>query len=169
MDHPATCETYLQDHLVLPLNIDSKRYNGFESDPRDPELECERIRGVLRKEGPVDICILGLGMNGHLALNEPSDSLTPGCHIARLSEMSLTHTMLGEMREKPSFGLTLGMGDILGSRMILILIMGKQKRSVVKELLSERITCTLPASFLWLHPNTICLIGKDALEDGRQP
>ena len=165
MDHPATCETYLQNHLLRPLNIDSSRYTGFESDPQDPELECGRIREIVRKEGPVDICILGLGMNGHLALNEPSESLHPGCHIAKLSEISRTHTMLDELRKKPSFGLTLGMADILGSRLILILIQGKQKRTIVKEFLSERITCSLPASFLWLHPNAVCLIDKDALED----
>jgi galactosamine-6-phosphate isomerase len=147
------------------LNIDPDRYFGFASNPKDPWLECKRIQDKLDKEGPVDLCILGIGLNGHLALNEPSDYLSLGCHVTQLSETSLSHIMVDEMGKKPSFGLTLGMRDILSSKMILIIIQGVQKKDIIKRFLSKKVTNLLPASYLWLHPNVVCLIEKNAVEE----
>lgn len=163
MDYPTTCETYLQNNLISPLHISGSRYIGFNSNPENPKLECENIQEKLNHEGPIDLCILGLGMNGHLAFNEPADYLQPNCHIAKLSEMSLQHAMAAEMLSKPTYGLTLGMADILQSKSIIILINGGQKREIVKKFLSKQITSLVPASFLWLHPNVICLIECNAI------
>lgn len=162
MNHPATCETYLQSHLIQPLQIPVSRYTGFSSNPKDPQKECARIQNKLDKTGPIDICILGLGMNGHVAFNEPAEFLHPHCHVAELSAESLEHTMAIEMQEKPTYGLTLGMADILHSKMIVILINGSQKKEIAKKFLSKKITSSVPASFLWLHPNVVCLIEKSA-------
>lgn len=165
MDHPASCESYLQAHLLQPVHISASRYMGFDSNPENPLQEYKNIQQRLDKEGPIDVCILGLGMNGHLAFNEPANFLQPNCHIAELSTMSLKHPMATEMQVKPTFGLTLGMADILYSKIILILVSGSQKRPMVSKFLSQRITSSVPASFLWLHPNVICLIEKDAMEE----
>jgi galactosamine-6-phosphate isomerase len=163
MNHSATCEYYLQSHLIQALQIPASRYISFNSNPEDPILECENIQDKLGMAGPIDLCILGLGINGHLALNEPASFLHPHCHIAELSAMSLGHSMLSEMQIKPAYGLTLGMADILQSKMILILIHGRKKRTIVSKFLSQKITAALPASFLWLHPNVICLVEEDAI------
>lgn len=165
VDQSGTCESYLHAHLLKPLQIPESRYTGFNSDPENPGIECEMIQNQLEKKGPIDLCILGLGMNGHLAFNEPAEYLQPFCHLAELSEMSLQHVMASEMHIKPTYGFTLGMADILHSKMILMLISGIQKRSIVKKFLSRKITSSLPASFLWLHPNVYCLIEKDALDE----
>jgi galactosamine-6-phosphate isomerase len=164
MDHPATCETYLQTHLIQPLQIQESRYISFKSNPENPLEECELIREKLEESGTIDLCILGLGMNGHLALNEPAGFLHPHCHVAELSSMSLQHQMISEMQTKPSYGLTLGMSDILQSKKIVILINGAQKKSIVSKFFKGKITTSLPASFLWLHPNVYCLIVKDSIE-----
>jgi galactosamine-6-phosphate isomerase len=71
--------------------------------------------------------------------------------------------MLAGLKKKPSYGLTLGMADILQSRMILMLISGKEKKEIARSFLSGRISTRVPASFLWLHANVICLISKDAI------
>lgn len=162
--HPGTCEAYLKGHLILPLEIDPSRYTGFISDSDDSNKECQRIQDYLNSEGPVDLCILGLGINGHLAFNEPGDELHAHCHAALLTSASLKHSMASEMEIKPTYGLTLGMADILQSKKILMLITGKEKRKIVNKLLTEKITTLLPASFLWLHPNVVCLIEKDTME-----
>jgi galactosamine-6-phosphate isomerase len=162
MDTPFNCECYIQDHLTGPLQIGSDRYISFQSNPKNPEEECERIRKELIKSGPIDICILGLGMNGHLALNEPGEFLEAGPHVARLSESSLTHPMVLGMINKPTYGLTLGMADIFQSSQILLLISGAKKKAITEELFKKKISTGLPASFLWLHPNAVCLIDEDA-------
>ena len=163
MDAPGSCESYLQSRLLSPLHISGSRYLSFDSDAADPEGECKRVQGELEKAGPIDCCVIGLGMNGHIGLNEPAATLQPDFHLAQLSEGTLGHSMVQAMNPKPSYGLTMGMADILRARTILLLISGKDKRSITRELLlSKKLTTHLPASFLWLHPNTICLLDKEA-------
>lgn len=162
MEHPGTCEQYLQQHMIRSLHIPDNRYISFQSNPADPERECHRIHGELQTEGPIDICILGIGMNGHMALNEPAASLHPNAHVATLSAKSLQHPMIADGSEKPGYGLTLGMADILQSKLIILLINGEKKKNITKSFLSGEITNELPASFLWLHPRVICLIDKAA-------
>lgn len=162
MAHPESCEQYLQESLIKPLNISKDRYFSFESDPNNPELEIKRMQKILDREGPIDLCVLGLGANGHLAFNEPADPLIPHCHIADLSSASMQHSMAQAMEEKPTYGLSLGMADILQSKTIVILISGKHKRAITKAFLSQKISTQLPASFLWLHPRTYCFLDQEA-------
>lgn len=162
MDHPGTCESYLRTHFVGPLQIPEARYIAFRSDPDDPDAECERIQEILDQRDPIDICVLGIGMNGHIALNEPAPSLRTHCHVARLTQKSLQHPMIAGDAEKPGYGLTLGMADIFRSRLILLLINGAKKREITQAFLEQKISTELPASLLWLHPNVICLIDEEA-------
>lgn len=163
-NHPSSCEYFLRKLLLEPLNIPSERYISFESDPSDPEKECERIQSELDRHGPVDLSILGLGRNGHLGLNEPGVQLEPHCHVARLSVSSLQHSMLHSTEFKPRYGLTLGMQDILASKKILLLISGMGKGPVIREFLKREVSTQLPASFLWGHPDVACYIDRSSLE-----
>ncbi len=156
--YPVTCEFFLKKKLLEPLDISEDRYITFASDPEDPEAECQRIRSALEKEGPIDICILGLGRNGHLGLNEPSPELELYCHVAELREDSLQHTMIASLERKPIYGLTLGMKEILSSRMIILLLSGKEKKEVTEKFLSGKVSTELPASLLHLHPRVECLL-----------
>jgi galactosamine-6-phosphate isomerase len=162
MDAPGACEAYLQTHLIRPLGLQDGRFFGFNSSPADPEQECERIRRRLAAEGPIDLCVLGLGVNGHIALNEPAPSLQPTAHVARLAEVSLRHPMLASAKTVPTYGLTLGMAEIFTSREILLLVSGVRKRAPLQRLLRREISTAFPASFLWLHPNWTLLCDRDA-------
>ena len=164
MEHPESCEQYLQTHLLKPLQIPKERYFGFTSNPVYPLQEIKRIQKVIEKEQAIDICVLGLGANGHIAFNEPAIDLKPHCHIAQLSQKSMQHSMAIEMKEKPTYGLTLGMADILQSKTIVLLISGEHKRAITKAFLTKKITTQLPASFLWLHPNVFCFVDRAAYE-----
>lgn len=163
MNNPESCETYLQKNLVKPLNISPKRYISFQSNVEKPELEINRISDYMKQKGPIDICVLGLGLNGHVAFNEPSESLFPHSHIVKLSDKSMEHRMAKNMGEVSTYGLTIGMADILQSKKIIIIVTGSGKMEIIKDFLSGKVTTKLPASFLWLHPDTICLVDKEAL------
>lgn len=166
---PATdrnsCEAFIQQKILHPLRISTERYISFESNPKSPEKECKRIQAEIQKNGPIDICILGLGKNGHIGFNEPSDALKPLCHVARLSQKSLQHQMTDGMQNKPTYGLTLGMADILQSKKIMLLLTGCDKENIIDGLLTKKITTRLPASFLWLHPNVECFIDLSAMSN----
>lgn len=80
LTHPDSCETYLIKHLLGPLEIGTDRYTTFDTAPEVVEAECHRMKSFIRENGPLDICILGLGKNGHIAFNEPADVLNPDFH-----------------------------------------------------------------------------------------
>jgi galactosamine-6-phosphate isomerase len=160
----ATCESHLRQALVEPLGL-SDRFVGFDSDPADPAAECSRVARWLEQEGPIDVCVLGLGVNGHLGFNEPAEHLQPHAHVAQLSEASLAHAMIQSLAKPPTFGMTLGMADLLQSRHVLLLVTGSGKRLPLERLLACPITTFFPASFLKLHARVQVMC--DAAASGR--
>lgn len=156
MNDAGSCEQYLQEHLLKPLQISPSKFISFDSMTSAPENECQRIQDWMQGNGPIDVCVLGLGLNGHIAFNEPNVHLIPGIHLAQLSTASLAHKMISEAKRKLQHGLTLGMSDILQSRKIMLIVNGKHKSGVLEQLMQEKITTSFPASFLWLHPHADC-------------
>jgi galactosamine-6-phosphate isomerase len=150
-NHPASCERHLRDALIAPLRLND-RFASFDNQASDPDAECARIARWLDKNGPIDACLLGLGLNGHLGFNEPADALQPHAHVAQLSEASLSHAMVQMAGLRPTHGLTLGMADLLHSRHVMLLVTGERKREPLARLLSGEITTRFPASLLALHP-----------------
>ena len=150
MDDPATCEQHLRNTLVTPLGM-ADRYVGFESQPPNAEAECGRIAMWLAENGPIDVCVLGLGLNGHVGFNEPAAFLQPHAHVAQLSDASLAHAMVSRCDTRPTYGLTLGMADLLQSRHILLLVTGAAKREALTQLLRGQVSTEFPASLLQLH------------------
>jgi galactosamine-6-phosphate isomerase len=156
MELEGTCEAYLQKHLLRPLSIPDSNFISFNSMAPDPSMECKRIQNAITNEGPIDVCILGLGMNGHLALNEPANELEPEVHLGELAESSKSHPMISESNYRPSHGFTLGIGDILKSKTIVLLVNGSKKKTIFSNLMNKKVTTRLPASLLWLHPDVYC-------------
>ena len=161
-DDPASCAAYLEHTIRSPLAVPPERWIGFRGDAPDAAAECRRLAAALAAAGPIDLCILGLGRNGHLGLNEPAASFDPFCHVATLAEQSRTHPMLAGTAAPVRQGLTLGLGDILRARRILLLVSGAAKRAPMLRLAEQSVTPQLPASFLWLHGDAVCLCDEDA-------
>lgn len=154
----GSCDSYLREHLVAPLQISKERYFSFSPNTADLNQECLRIQRLLKTGGPIDMCILGLGKNGHLGFNEPADVLQPHCHIADLTAQSQQHNMILNSSEKPTQGLTLGIQDILSSKRILMLVSGDGKEEAKEQFFSGQVSSQCPASFLWKHDNVDCLV-----------
>ena len=162
MADPATCESYLQKLLIQPLKISPDRFIAFQSDTSEPKEECHRIGTWLRLYGPIDVCVLGLGINGHLGFNEPAEELTGSCHVARLTDESLSHSMLSATTNRPSHGLTLGLREILTSKTILLLVFGAAKATQLERLMTGLLSTYFPASFLTLHGRVVCICDEAA-------
>jgi|SRR5690606_27725479 len=156
-DHPASCEYYIQQQLLGPLEIPTDRYIGFDPNTENPVLECIRMESRLKKEAPFDLCLLGLGVNGHVGLIEPTDLLNPYCQVSELTKQTRAHPMLYGLRKKPRLGMTLGMRQILASKKIILLFSGKGKRTAYHALLNCRVSTQVPVSFLWLHQKVECI------------
>lgn len=154
---PSTCESFMQLRILKPLHIPTQNYISFDSDAPDAQAECQRIADAIGEKGPIDLCILGLGKNGHLGLNEPGPFFIPFSHVAKLDTKTKAHDMLSKTGTAIDYGMTIGMADIMASREVLFLAAGDGKNEVYAEFLKARVCSTLPASVLWLHPNTKCV------------
>ena len=159
-DAEGSCERYLQTRLIGPLQITPDRSFGFNADALDPSADCARIAQWLATRGPIDLCLLGIGTNGHIALNEPGGALDPHPHIVQLAESTRRHRMLAEATQLPTHGVTLGMADIMRAGRVLLLISGPTKRAAFQRLLRPEVTTDFPASLLWLHAD--CTVLYDA-------
>lgn len=167
LDDPASCETYLQARFIQPLGISPGRYFAWNSRPADPESECARVAAWLAANGPIDVCLLGIGTNGHLGLNEPGEALRARPHRARLTEESAGHGMLQGARQRPQYGLTLGLGDLLQSRRIVLLASGESKAIPLERLSWGEVFTDCPATFLWLHPRVTIFADEAAMSRAR--
>lgn len=154
---PGTCETFLQQHILQPLGLREDQLISFRSEQID-EQECERITDLIARKGGLDLCLLGLGKNGHLGLNEPAENLQPGCHISQLDAKTQQHEMLKTAGRPVTRGITLGLKDILNCREVLLLVTGEGKQDATERFLTATVSTAIPASFLWLHNQLTCLI-----------
>jgi len=161
---PSTCESFMQLRILKPLHIPIQNYISFDSDAPDAQVECQRIANVIGEIGPIDLCILGLGKNGHLGLNEPGPYFIPFSHVAKLDTKIKTHDMLSKTDAVIDYGMTIGMADIMTSREVLFLAAGDDKNKVYAEFLKGQVSSTLPASVLWLHSNTKCVFESQLLK-----
>lgn len=163
LNDPHSCHSYVQDFLLKPLNISPDRYIAFDSEADNVENDCQRIQQSIDKRQSIDVCILGLGQNGHLGFNEPADFLQRDCHIAQLSTLTMQHNMVQSMARCPTYGMTVGLKDIMQSKKIILLIAGQNKKAIFNSLMSKRISTQLPASLLWLHEDVECFVKRSKL------
>jgi galactosamine-6-phosphate isomerase len=160
---PFTSELDVQRKFVQPMGISPDRYWTLDPYTQDPEGECAAMEQVLEREGPLDICILGIGVNGHIALNEPREEHQLPFHVCQLAESTLANGMLKTLQQPPSFGMTIGLRGILQSKLILLFVAGSGKKEAFEQLKEQQVRGQFPASFLWLHPNVQVLVDQTAV------
>jgi 6-phosphogluconolactonase/glucosamine-6-phosphate isomerase/deaminase len=163
LSHPDSSQSYLKKHLLEPMEISKDRYTGFETAADKVESEFEKMKAFIADKGPFDICILGLGKNGHIAFNEPADFLQPDFHKAVLAPSTIQHDPALSQGPEPAYGLCVGMKDIQQTKKVIFLITGKGKQEAIRQILERKISTQCPASFLWMHSNVECLIDKNSL------
>lgn len=160
---PFTSELDVQRKFVQPLGISPERYWTLDPYTQDPEGECAAMEQILEREGPLDICILGIGVNGHIALNEPGEEQQLPFHVCQLAESTLANGMLKTLKQPPSFGMTIGLRGILQSKLILLFVTGSGKKEAFEQMKVPQVNGQFPASFLWLHPNVQVLVDQQAI------
>ncbi len=159
-DHPATNAGFLRRHLSFPLAA----LYLMRSDAVDPAAECGAFASRLAEAGGLDLAVLGIGINGHLAFNEPGSAFDSRCRWVELTETTRCAHQgeFGGLPLTPGRGLTLGLGEIMEARQALLLASGPAKAPVLARALHGAITEDLPASVLQRHPSLIVIADRAA-------
>jgi 6-phosphogluconolactonase/glucosamine-6-phosphate isomerase/deaminase len=91
-----------------------------------------------------------------------NEALAAGCHQAEISQSTVDYDLSSSAKTKPDRAMTLGMADILQSRQILLVVSGARKAKPMRQLMDRDITTGFPASLLWLHRDTTCIVDSEA-------
>ena len=164
-DNPQSYRYFMNDHLFSKVNIDLSRTYVPDGLEPDSEIACRKYNEVLRAVGKVDLQLLGLGHNGHIGFNEPSEIITPETNCVTLSEQTVAaNTRFFESEtEVPKQAYTMGIKSILSARRILVIVSGEDKADIVKTAFFGPITPQVPASLLQLHGNVTLVADEAAL------
>jgi len=120
----ASYAAFIQRHVVAPLGLTAEHVRLWRGDAADPLAETRALEAQIAAWGGIDLAILGLGANGHVAFNEPGTPRHRRAHVARLADSTRAAAQGPDGRPAPLEGLTLGLADLLEARRLLLLIAG---------------------------------------------
>ncbi|NMB07185.1 MAG: glucosamine-6-phosphate deaminase [Tissierellia bacterium] len=164
-EHPNSYHYFMKDILFNHINIDMNNTFIPDGQAENPEEYCKKYDKLIEEKGGIDLQILGIGENGHIAFNEPDEELNVGTSIVGLTESTIeaNSRFFDSIDEVPKTAITMGIGSIMKAKKIILLANGKKKAPVIKELLkAEKITTKLPASMLLLHHDVTIILDEEA-------
>ena len=153
-DDVGSCSYYVFRDLFRPLDLRSEQIHTFDAKATDLAAECARIDALIDGRGGLDLLLVGIGMNGHIALNEPGTPFTNGCHVVELAESTKTVGQKYFDRETAlTQGITIGLRHLTGARGIILLVSGEKKAAMLHTALTGPVTEEVPASIVQTQPN----------------
>lgn len=162
-DNDQSYRYFMNTHLFDHVNIDKSRTfvpNGLEP---DSEKACHDYDEIIKRYGRIDLQLLGLGHDGHIGFNEPSDSFTKGTNCVDLTETTIEANarFFANKDEVPKQAYTMGIQTIMQAGKVLVVVSGEDKADIVNKAFFGPVTPQIPASILQFH-NDFILIGDEA-------
>lgn len=156
--------SFMHENLFDHINIPEESINFLNGNAADPEKECEEYENKIKKAGGIDIQLLGIGSNGHIAFNEPSDCFQRWSHVVNLKESTVKDNsrFFKSIEEVPTQAVTMGIGSIMQAKKILIIAIGENKAKAIKQLINGNVTPQCPASVLQFHTDVTLMLDRGA-------
>jgi glucosamine-6-phosphate deaminase len=146
-DEDKSFNHYLYTHLYKQCNLPiTSRFNPRFSDDYD---------ALIAGQGGLDLTLIGIGRNGHIAFNEPQTPFSSWTHCLRLTESTrrANSAFFGSVEKTPQYAATMGIKTILSSRKLILIANGSDKQEILHKALHGPITEDVPASILQQHPD----------------
>ena len=159
----GSCRQSLNQQFFGPLQVAENRICFFDGRATDPQGECKKVETFIQQHDGIDIAIVGLGTNGHVAMNEPGTKASIRSHISNIApETQAVGQKYFSSPKKITQGLTLGIATLMESRHILMMVNGSKKAAIVKEMLTGAVSEDLPATLFRDHLNCHIYLDKEA-------
>ncbi|MDW2796983.1 glucosamine-6-phosphate deaminase [Clostridium boliviensis] len=164
-DNDQSYYYFMKKNLFEHVNINVANTHIPDGTEADSQKEAARYEEVLRNLGGIDLQILGLGHNGHIGFNEPSDIFPKDTHIVDLQESTIeaNKRFFDSIDQVPRQAYTMGIGTIIRAKKILLMVSGEDKADILHDALCGPVTPKVPASILQLHPDVIIVADDAAL------
>lgn len=160
-------EAFFHQHVFRHVNANPDNIHLLKGEPQgDITSYCRSYEQLIIDRGGIDVQLLGIGINGHLAFNEPMSgfrSRTRVCLLSAETKENLSRTF--NETAVPEWVVTMGLGTIAEARVLLVLAFGKEKAKVIAQAVEGPLTAAIPASSIQLHPNAVVILDSEAAGD----
>ena len=163
-DHDQSYHYFMFNNLFNHVNVPKKNIHVPSGIEDDYDTYCPQYERQIKKAGGVDIQILGIGSDGHIAFNEPGSSLASRTRIVFLAEQTIDDNarFFKKREDVPVRAISMGVGTILEARKLLMVVNGKNKAEALAAAVEGPVTCMCTASALQLHPDSIVFTDEEA-------
>lgn len=162
--HPRSFASAMKNELFSHIDILPENINALDGSKEDMIQECQRYESLI-DGNPIDIQILGIGMDGHIAYNEPGSPLDGACHVVDLHQESIESSLdygFDHIEDVPTQGVTQGIGTIMKAKQLIMMAKGEKKADLVKRMIYGEVTSDFPSSIIQRHPNVIVCLDRSA-------
>ncbi len=162
--HPRSFASAMKNELFSHIDILPENINALDGSKEDMIQECQRYESLI-DANPIDIQILGIGMDGHIAYNEPGSPLDGACHVVDLHQESIESSLdygFDHIEDVPTQGVTQGIGTIMKAKQLIMMAKGEKKADLVKRMIYGEVTSDFPSSIIQRHPNMIVCLDRSA-------
>jgi len=162
--HPASYHRVMEVDFFSQVNIARERSHIPDGMAKDVRAHCASYERAIKDAGGIDLQVLGLGSDGHLGFNEPGSSLASHTRIKTLTERTRSDNerFFTDGHEVPHHVITMGLGNIMESRMCLLLAFGIGKAQAVAASVEGPVTASVPGSLLQFHPRAKVLLDAES-------
>ncbi len=170
-DHPQSYRHFMNSNFFDHIDILKENTHVPDGLAPDPRGFGKAYDDLIQAMGGIDLQLLGIGSNGHIAFNEPDRHFVMATHLVDLNPSTIEDNarFFASVEDVPRQAISMGMKSIFGAKRILILASGAGKAAAVQGMLEGEIDPMLPASILQLHPRVILIADKDALSSCKLP
>ncbi len=155
--------TFMHENLFNHVDIKEENVNFLDGNAKDCDAESKRYAEAIKAAGGIDLQLLGIGTNGHIAFNEPADRFTDEAFKVTLTQSTIDSNQqyFGDV-PMPRYAMTMGIGSIMRSKKILLIATGEKKAKAIKAMVSGEITPQIPCSVLNEHSDVVVMLDKAA-------
>lgn len=163
-DHDQSYRYFMNDNLFNHINIKKENTHVPDGMAADIPAFCKWYEEEMKKAGGIDIQLLGIGGNGHIAFNEPGSSLGSRTRVKTLDENTRKDNarFFKTIDEVPKYAITMGIGTIMDARQLVLLANKETKADAIAKTVEGPITAMVPATIVQLHPKATIIVDKPA-------
>ena len=163
-DNDQSYKYFMDHHLFNFVNMKKENIHIPNGMMKDPATECREYDKMVEEAGGIDLQLLGIGQNGHIAFNEPDSFFCYETHLTGLtaSTIEANSRFFDSIDDVPKQAITMGLGTIMKAKKIVLLASGKNKHEAIASLLGDKITPEVPATLLKVHPDVVIICDEAA-------
>ncbi|MEM9589551.1 MAG: glucosamine-6-phosphate deaminase [Planctomycetota bacterium] len=163
-DHPQSFCYFMRQHLFDHVDLSADRANVPSGDAIDADAEARRYEEAIASSGGIDLQLLGIGHNGHIAFNEPGSARNSRTRVVDLTDETIRNNarFFDSIDQVPTTAITMGVGTILEARRIVLLATGADKSEAVAAAAEGSVSEAVPASLLRHHSEVTFVLDRAA-------